>query len=165
MIIHFSLSSHLYNIPRPELFSKYLGDTERTIRKLFARARKLAPCIVFFDELDAIGGKRGTGADDGESGVSERVLTQLLTEMDGIADKKKVTVIGCTNRPDLLDSALLRPGRLDAHIYVPLPDKTTRKDIVHVHSMKLALDPAIDLDDFAEKLEGYTGADIVSVLR
>lgn len=146
------------------MFSKYLGDTERTVRKLFARARKMAPCIVFFDELDAIGGRRG-GGDDGESGVSERVLTQLLTEMDGIADKKRVTVIGCTNRPELIDSALLRPGRLDAHIFVPPPDETARKDIIRVLSRRTALHPSVDVEALAARLEGYTGADIAALLR
>ena len=124
----------------------------------------MAPCIVFFDELDAISGRRG-GGDDGESGVSERVLTQLLTEMDGIADKKKVTVIGCSSRPDLIDSALLRPGRLDAHIFVDLPDEIARKDILHVLSRRMPLHPSIDLDTISVKLEGFSGADMATLLR
>lgn len=124
----------------------------------------MAPCIVFFDELDAIGAKRG-GGDDGESGVSERVLTQLLTEMDGIADKKRVTVIGCTNRPDLIDSALLRPGRLDAHVFVPPPNAAAREEILRVATRSSPLHSDVDLEALSVQLDGFTGADIVSLIR
>ena len=111
----------------PELFSKWVGESEKAIHALFQRARSLAPCVVFFDEVDAIGGKRGDGS--GSGSVTDRVLSQLLLEMDGVTPLSRVVVVAATNRPDALDAAFLRPGRIDRMVFVPPPDAAGRLDI------------------------------------
>jgi len=146
----------------PEVLSKWVGESEKAIREIFRKARQTAPCIIFFDELDAIAPKRGTRLD---AGVTERIVNQLLTEMDGIVALKKVVVIGATNRPDILDTALLRPGRFDRIVYVPPPDKKARLEIFKVHTRKMPLAEDVNLEVLAEKTEGYTGADIEAVCR
>lgn len=117
----------------PELFSKYVGDTEKAIREIFRKARLSSPSIVFFDEIDAMATQRG----DDDTSVSDRALCQLLNEMDGVEARAQVIVIGATNRLDIIDQALLRPGRFDRLIYVPLPDKVTRKDIFDISLKKM----------------------------
>ncbi len=154
--------ANFISVKGPEVLSKWVGESERAIREIFRKARQTAPCIVFFDELDAIAPRRGMRYD---SGVTERVVNQLLTEMDGIVALKNVVVIGATNRPDILDTALLRPGRFDRVVYVPPPDKKARLEIFKVHTRKMPLAEDVDLEKLAEMTEGYTGADIEAVCR
>lgn len=150
----------------PELFNKWVGESEKAVRELFRRARQVAPSILFFDEIDAVAASRG---DKAGSGVGDRVLAQLLTELDGLEAKSGVLFLAATNRPDTLDSAMLRPGRLDRSIYVPLPDRATRKAILllHLRKMKVLSETSLDdfLDIFAEKTEGYSGAEVVAFCR
>ena len=148
----------MHSFTGPELFSKWVGESEKAVRDLFKRARTVAPCIVFFDEIDALSASRGGGG----SRVGERVLAQLLTEMDGVESLVGVTVLAATNRPDMMDKALLRPGRLDRVVYVPLPDISTRRQILQIHSNNMPLDN-VNLDELAKSLEGYSGAEIVAI--
>ena len=145
----------------PELFSKWVGESERAVREVFRRARAVAPSIVFFDEIDALGGARGSGS--GGSKVSERVLAQLLTEMDGVVSLTGVIVVAATNRPDLMDRALLRPGRLDRVVYVPLPDLATRRQVMSVHTRRMPLAADVCVERVAAVTEGYSGAEIAAV--
>ncbi|MEZ0289721.1 MAG: AAA family ATPase, partial [Sulfolobales archaeon] len=145
----------------PEILSKWVGESERAIREIFRRARMVAPVIVFFDEIDAIAPVRGHDV----SGVTDRIVNQLLTEMDGIRPLRGVVVIAATNRPDLVDPALLRPGRFDRVIYVPPPDKAARLEILKIHTRKIPLAPDVDLEKLAELTEGYSGADLEALVR
>ncbi len=147
----------------PEVLSKWVGESEKAIRKIFERARQVAPAIVFFDEIDSIAPARGFRHDT--SGVTDRIVNQLLTELDGIVPLQNVVVIAATNRPDIIDPALLRPGRFDRLIYVPPPDKEARKQIFKIHTRKVPLADDVDFDKLAELTEGYTGADIEAVVR
>ncbi|MEB3780740.1 MAG: CDC48 family AAA ATPase [Desulfurococcales archaeon] len=147
----------------PEILSKWVGESEKAVRKIFERARQVAPAIVFFDEIDAIAPARGFRHDT--SGVTDRIVNQMLTELDGIVPLQNVVVIAATNRPDIIDPALLRPGRFDRLIYVPPPDKEARKEILKIHTRKVPLGKDVDLDKLAEMMEGYTGADIEAVVR
>jgi len=146
----------------PEVLSKWVGESEKAIREIFRKARQAAPTVVFFDEIDAIAPARGMGID---TGVTERIVNQLLAEMDGITPLNRVVVIAATNRPDILDPALLRPGRFDRLIYVPPPDKQARLEILKVHTRNVPLAEDVNLEALAEKLEGYTGADIEALVR
>ncbi|MCY0868883.1 MAG: CDC48 family AAA ATPase [Desulfurococcus sp.] len=146
----------------PEIMSKWVGESEKAIREIFRKARLYAPAVVFFDEIDAIASLRGFEAD---SGVSERVVTQLITEMDGIQRMENVVVLAATNRPDLLDPALLRPGRFDKLVYVPPPDYNARLEILKVHTRSVPLDVDVDLAKIAKITEGYSGADIEALVR
>jgi transitional endoplasmic reticulum ATPase len=119
--------------------------------------------VVFFDEIDSIAGERGRHA--GDSGVGERVVSQLLTEIDGLEDLEDVVVVATTNRPDLIDAALIRPGRLDRHVHVPVPDEAARRKIFEVHTRNKPLADDVDLDDLAQRTEGYVGADVEAVCR
>ncbi len=145
----------------PEILSKWVGESERAIRKIFHRARMVAPSVIFFDEIDAIAPARGTDVNR----VTERVVAQLLTEMDGVASLKDVIIMAATNRPDLLDPALLRPGRFDRVIYVPPPDEKAREEIFRVHTKNMKLCEDVDLKELARITEGYTGADIAAVCK
>ena len=147
----------------PELLSKWVGESERAVREVFRKARQSAPTIIFFDEIDALAPRRGIYV--GDSGVSERVISQLLTEMDGLQSRGDVVVIAATNRPDLLDPALLRPGRFDRLIYVPPPDFKARLSILKIHTAKMPLAPDVDLERLAKMTEGYSGADLAAVAR
>ena len=147
----------------PEILSKWVGESEKAIRQIFRRARQVAPAIVFFDEIDSITPARGYRHDT--SGVTDRIVNQLLAEMDGIVPLTNVVVIAATNRPDILDPALLRPGRFDRLIYVPPPDKEARLQIFRIHTRNMPLAEDVDLDKLAEMTEGYTGADIEAVCR
>lgn len=147
----------------PELLSKWVGESERAVREVFRKARQSAPTIIFFDEIDALAPRRGIYT--GDSGVSERVISQLLTEMDGLQARGDVVVIAATNRPDLLDPALLRPGRFDRMIYVPPPDLRARLAILKIHTSKMPLGPDVDLMKIARITEGYSGADLAAVAR
>ncbi|MFP3286294.1 MAG: CDC48 family AAA ATPase [Acidilobus sp.] len=146
----------------PEVLSKWVGESEKAVREVFRRAREVAPAVVFFDEIDSIAPVRGQSFD---SGVTDRIVNQLLTEMDGIVPLSNVVVLAATNRPDILDPALLRPGRFDRVIYVPPPDKEARKQILKIHTKKVPLANDVDLDRLAELTEGYTGADLAALVR
>eukprot|EP00090_Calanus_glacialis_P026694 TRINITY_DN41968_c0_g1_i1.p1 TRINITY_DN41968_c0_g1~~TRINITY_DN41968_c0_g1_i1.p1 ORF type:complete len:827 (-),score=300.90 TRINITY_DN41968_c0_g1_i1:33-2513(-) len=149
------------SIKGPELFSKWVGESERAVREVFRKARQVKPSIVFFDEIDAIGGARGGGGGGGK--VGDRVLAQLLTEMDGVEGLVGVTVVAATNRPDMMDQALLRPGRLDRVVYVPLPDMETRRKVLDVHTRSIPLCSSVDLNMVAARTEGYSGAEVAAV--
>ncbi len=146
----------------PEILSKWVGESEKAIREIFRKARQYAPVIVFFDEIDAIAPTRGLGAD---THVTERIVSQLLTEIDGIEKLDNVIVIAATNRPDILDPALLRPGRFDKLIYVPPPDKDSRLDILRIHTKDMPLSTDVDLEELAAKTEGFSGADLEALVR
>ncbi len=145
-----------------ELLSKWLGESEKAVRKIFRKARQVAPCIIFFDEIDAIAQMRGI--DEGTRAV-ERVLNQLLIEMDGLEELHGVVVIGATNRPDILDPALLRPGRFDRLVYVRPPDRKSRLAIFRIHTKNMPLAEDVDLEELADMTEGYVGADIEAICR
>ena len=147
----------------PEVLSKWVGESEKAIRQIFRRARQVAPTIIFFDEIDAIAPRRGLRHDT--SGVTDRIVNQLLTEMDGIEPLRNVVVIAATNRPDILDPALLRPGRFDRLIYVPPPDKRARLEILRIHTRNMPLADDVDLEHLATTTEGYTGADLEALVR
>ncbi|UIO98584.1 CDC48 family AAA ATPase [Halobaculum sp. CBA1158] len=155
--------SNFISVKGPELLNKYVGESEKGVREIFSKARENSPTIVFFDEIDAIATERGSNSSD--SGVSERVVSQLLTELDGLETLEDVVVIATTNRPDLIDSALLRPGRLDRHVHVPVPDEDGRRKIFEVHTDHKPLADDVDLNALARRTEGYVGADIEAVCR
>ncbi|MEM1928259.1 MAG: CDC48 family AAA ATPase [Acidilobaceae archaeon] len=147
----------------PEVLSKWVGESEQRIREIFRKARLHAPAVIFFDEIDAIAHVRG--ADVGGSYVIERIVSQLLTEMDGIADLEGVVVLAATNRPDMLDPALLRPGRFEKIIFVPPPDEHSRLEILAIHTRNVPLAPDVDLREIARLTEGYSGADLAALVR
>jgi transitional endoplasmic reticulum ATPase len=150
-------------IKGPELLSKWVGESEKGVREVFRKARQTAPTVIFFDEIDSIASTRsGSGSD---SGVTQRVVNQLLTEIDGLEELQDVSVLAATNRPDILDPALMRPGRFDRHIKVEDPDETARLAIFKVHSKDMPLADDVDLEKLAKKTEGYVGADIEAVCR
>jgi transitional endoplasmic reticulum ATPase len=153
------------SIKGPELLSKGVGDSEKHVREAFRKARQSAPCIIFFDEIDALFPKRGTVADN--THVTESVLSQFLTELDGIEELKEVFVIGATNRPDLLDPALLRPGRLEKHLYIPPPDEAARRAILatYLRGLEGVLDPDVSVDELAAQTRFFVGADLEALVR
>ncbi len=155
--------ANFISIKGPELFSKWVGESEKAIREVFRKGRTAAPSIIFFDELDSVVPRRGTGF--GDSGVSERVISQLLTELDGIESLENVVVIGATNRPDIIDPAILRPGRFDRLIFVPAPDYATRLQILKIHCTNMPLAQDVDLEHVASQTGGYSGADLEAVVR
>ncbi len=144
-----------------DLLSKWYGESEQRIREFFAKARQVAPAIVFFDEVDALVPRRGTAV--GEPHVTERIVNQLLSELDGLEELRGVVIVGATNRPDLLDPALLRPGRFDALVYVPVPDAAARREILAVHTKPMALAADVDLADLVQRTERFTGADLAAL--
>ncbi|WP_456330661.1 CDC48 family AAA ATPase [Archaeoglobus sp.] len=154
--------ANFISIKGGQILSKWLGESEKAVRKIFRKARQVAPCIIFFDEIDAIAQMRGI--DEGSRAV-ERVLNQLLTEMDGLEELHGVVVIGATNRPDILDPALLRPGRFDRLVYVRPPDKKSRLAIFKIHTRDMPLSDDVDIEELAELTEGYVGADIEAICR
>jgi transitional endoplasmic reticulum ATPase len=145
-----------------ELLDKYVGESERAVRELFRRAGDAAPALVFLDEVDALAPRRGQSSD---SGVADRVVAALLTELDGAQPLRDVVVVGATNRPELIDPALLRPGRLERLVYVPPPDAAARADILRAAAARTPLAPDVDLDTLGAELEGYSAADCTAVLR
>jgi len=148
------------SVKGPEFLSKWVGESEKAVRETFRKARSAAPCIIFFDEIDAIAGVRGRFAG---SEVTEQVVSQLLTEMDGLEDLKDVILLAATNRPELLDPALLRSGRFGRHVEIPMPDLESRKKIFKIHLKHKPLANDVDVDSLANSLEGYTGADIQAI--
>ena len=154
--------ANFISIKGPELLSKWVGESEKGVREVFRKARQAAPCIIFFDEVDAIAPTRGGGF--GDSHVTERVISQLLTELDGLEILTNVIVIAATNRPDIIDAALLRPGRFDRLLYVPPPDLDSRIQIIKIHTRKKPLAEDIKIEELANHTDGYTGADIASLM-
>jgi len=152
-------AANFISVKGPELLSMWFGESESNIRDIFDKARAAAPCIVFLDELDSIAKARGGSVGDA-GGASDRVVNQLLTEMDGMTSKKNVFVIGATNRPEQLDPALCRPGRLDSLIYVPLPDEVGRLSILGAQLRKTPVSGDVDLKYIASKTHGFSGADL-----
>jgi len=154
--------ANFISIRGPEIFSKWVGESEKAIRETFRKARMAAPSIIFFDEFDAIVPSRGEG---GDSRVSERVISQLLTEIDGLISLQSVVVIAATNRPDMIDPAVLRPGRFDRRVYVPPPDLSARLKILQIKTSSMPLDKGVNIEEISRKLQGYSGADIEAVCR
>ena len=156
-------NANFISIKGPEVFSKYVGESEESVREIFKKARQVAPCVLFIDEIDSIAPRRGGSS--GDSQVGDRVVNQLLTELDGIESLKGVTVIAATNRPDMIDPAIMRPGRIDRNIEVQIPDTEARKKIFQVHTEKMPLADDVDLDKLAEETGNMVGSDIESVCR
>ena len=155
--------ANFISIKGPEIFSKWVGESEKAIREIFRKGRTAAPAIIFFDEIDAIVPRRGMGYAD--SGAAERVISQLLTELDGIETFENVVVIAATNRPDMLDPAVLRPGRFDRLIYVPAPDQKTLEQIFKIYTASMPLDKTVNIQDLTRMTLGYSGADVEAVCR
>ncbi|WP_304124683.1 CDC48 family AAA ATPase [Methanosphaera cuniculi] len=155
-------NANFISVKGPELLSKWVGDSEKGVREVFKKAKQASPTVIFFDEIDSIASERGSGLD---SGVTQRVVNQLLTEMDGMEELHDVSIIAATNRKDIIDPALLRPGRFDRHVEVPLPDETSREAIFKVHTQKMPLAEDVDIKQLAEQTEGFVGADIEAVCR
>jgi len=155
--------ANFISVKGSEILSKWFGESERKITEIFKKAKQASPCIVFFDEIDAIAPMRGSGI--GEPRVVERMVNTILSEMDGLEELRGVVVIGATNRPDLIDAALLRPGRFDEVVLVQPPDEKARLDILKVHVKNMALDDNINLETLAKRTEGYSGADIQALCR
>ena len=155
--------SNFISVKGPELLNAYFGESEANVRMVFDRARSAAPCVLFFDELDSIAVARGSG--NSSNGAMDRVINQLLTEIDGVGSKKNVFVVGATNRPDIIDAALMRPGRLDQLMYIPMPDYGSRLAILKATFRKATLSKDISLEYLAECLEGYTGADLSEICQ
>ena len=157
-------SANFISIKGPELLTMWFGESEANVREVFDKARAASPCVLFFDELDSVGVARGNSAGDA-GGAGDRVMNQLLTEMDGVGAKKSLFFIGATNRPDILDEALLRPGRLDQLIYIPLPDKASRLGILKADLRKTPIAKDIDMNFMADLTEGFSGADLAELCQ
>jgi transitional endoplasmic reticulum ATPase len=153
--------ANFISIKGPELLSKWVGESESGVREIFRKARQSAPTVVFFDEVDAIAPVRGSGY--GDTNVTERVVSQLLTELDGLEELQRVVVLAATNRPDIVDPALLRAGRFDRILQVPQPDRKARLEVLKIHTARNPLASDVDLERIAEKTEGYTGADLAAL--
>jgi len=156
--------ANFISVKGPELLTMWFGESEANVREIFDKARGSAPCVLFFDELDSIANQRGSSSGDA-GGAADRVLNQLLTEMDGMNAKKTVFIIGATNRPDIIDSALLRPGRLDQLIYIPLPDEPSRLSIFKANLRKSPIASDVDMDTLARFTQGFSGADITEICQ
>ena len=154
--------ANFIQVKGPSLLSMWVGESEKGVRKIFERARQVAPCIIFFDEIDALAGRRGM---EHGNKVTERVLNQILAEMDGIEQTTDIVVVGATNRPDMLDPAILRPGRFDRILLAEAPDKKSRHEILKIHTKNMPLAKDVDLKSIADKTEGYAGADIENLVR
>merc|ERR1719274_305260 len=156
--------ANFISVKGPELLTMWFGESEANVRDIFEKARGSAPCVLFFDELDSIAGQRGGSSGDG-GGAADRVINQILTEIDGVGSKKNVFVIGATNRPDIIDPALMRPGRLDQLIYIPMPDLESRLSILKATLRKSPISSDVDLDFLAANTEKYTGADLTEICQ
>eukprot|EP00827_Trimyema_finlayi_P002146 TRINITY_DN202_c0_g1_i7.p1 TRINITY_DN202_c0_g1~~TRINITY_DN202_c0_g1_i7.p1 ORF type:complete len:797 (+),score=344.05 TRINITY_DN202_c0_g1_i7:70-2460(+) len=156
-------SANFISIKGPELLTMWFGESESNVRDVFDKARSAAPCVLFFDELDSVGQQRGASA--GDSGAGDRVMNQLLTEMDGMGVKKNIFFIGATNRPEILDEALLRPGRLDQLIYIPLPDEASRFSILKACLRKTPVEENVCLSTIAKLTDGFSGADLAEICQ
>lgn len=157
--------ANFISIKGPELLTMWFGESEANVRDLFDKARQAAPCVLFFDELDSIARSRGGSSGGDAGGAGDRVINQVLTEMDGVGSKKSVFIIGATNRPDILDGAIMRPGRLDQLVYIPLPDEKARISIFKANLRKSPISQEVDLTFIAKKTHGFSGADITSICQ
>jgi transitional endoplasmic reticulum ATPase len=155
--------ANFIHVKGPALMSKFVGESEKGVREIFRKAKQTAPCVIFFDELDSLAPKRGSGTTD--SHVSERVISQLLTEMDGLEELRGVFILAATNRIDIIDPALLRPGRFDLIIQIPPPDEAARLEIFKIHTSRSHLAKNVSLIELAGETEGYTGAEIEAICR
>merc|ERR1740131_241055 len=156
--------ANFISIKGPELLTMWSGESEANVRDVFDKARSAAPCVLFFDELDSIAKSRG-GTSGDAGGASDRVINQILTEMDGMGAKKNVFIIGATNRPDIIDPAILRPGRLDQLIYIPLPDDGSRMAILKANLRKSPVAAEVDLPYLAKMTRGFSGADLTEICQ
>jgi transitional endoplasmic reticulum ATPase len=156
--------ANFISIKGPELLTMWFGESEANVRDVFDKARSAAPCVLFFDELDSIAKSRG-GTSGDAGGASDRVINQILTEMDGMGAKKNVFIIGATNRPDIIDPAILRPGRLDQLIYIPLPDDGSRLAILKSNLRKSPIHKDVDLPYMAKMTRGFSGADLTEICQ
>jgi len=156
------MESNFISIKGPELSSKWFGESEENMRNIFEKGRQASPCILFFDEMDSIAKARGNGSD---SGVGDRVVNQLLTEMDGVGARKDVFVVGASNMITLMDPAVMRNGRLDQLVYIPMPDLEARKAVFRAHLRKTPIADNVNTDLLAEHTEGYSGADIQGICQ
>ena len=156
--------ANFISIKGPELLTMWFGESEANVRDVFEKARQAAPCVLFFDELDSIAQQRGGSHGDG-GGAADRVMNQLLTEMDGVGAKKNVFIIGATNRPDIIDTALMRPGRLDQLIYIPMPDYESRLGILRATLRKSPVAKEVDLSYLAAQTDKFTGADLTEICQ
>ncbi len=161
--------ANFISVKGPELLSKWVGESERGIREIFRRARQAAPCVIFFDEIDSIAMARGGGMGGemggGSAGTNDRVISQILTELDGISELHGVVVLAATNRPDMIDTALLRPGRFDRIVFVPNPDKRTRKRILDIYTTNKPIGSDVDLEKIADLSDGFSGADTSAIVN
>ena len=155
--------ANFISVRGPELVNKWVGETEKGIRQIFKKARQVSPCIIFFDEFDAIAHERGSGLDS--TGTSEKIVNQLLTELDGIQPLKNVVVIAATNRPDLIDPALKRPGRFDKEILVKSPDEKGREAILAIHLRGMPIHKSVSVRELAKRTTGFSGADLANLTR
>jgi transitional endoplasmic reticulum ATPase len=153
---------NVFAVKGAELLDKWVGESERAVRELFRRAAEAVPSLVFLDEIDALAPRRGQSSD---SGVSDRVVAALLTELDGVEPMREVVVLGATNRPDLVDPALLRPGRLERRVYIPPPDADARREILRASAKNTPLASDVDLGVIASTLDGYSAADCAALVR
>lgn len=156
--------ANFISVKGPELLTMWFGESEANVRDVFEKARQAAPCVLFFDELDSIAQQRGGSSGDG-GGAADRVMNQLLTEMDGVGAKKNVFIIGATNRPDIIDTALMRPGRLDQLIYIPMPDYESRLSILRATLRKSPISKDVDLAYLASQTDKFTGADLTEICQ
>jgi transitional endoplasmic reticulum ATPase len=156
--------ANFISVKGPELLTMWFGESEANVREVFDKARGAAPCVLFFDELDSIAKSRGGSLGDA-GGAGDRVMNQLLTEMDGVGAKKNVFIIGATNRPDIIDPALMRPGRLDQLIFIPLPDYESRLSILKAGLRKSPLKEDVDLEHLARFTDKFTGADLAEICQ
>jgi transitional endoplasmic reticulum ATPase len=156
--------ANFISVKGPELLTMWFGESEANVRDVFEKARQAAPCVLFFDELDSIAQQRGGSQGDG-GGAADRVMNQLLTEMDGVGAKKNVFIIGATNRPDIIDTALMRPGRLDQLIYIPMPDFESRLSILRATLRKSPVSKDVDLAYLASQTDKFTGADLTEICQ
>jgi transitional endoplasmic reticulum ATPase len=154
-------AANFLSVKGPELLSMWFGESESNVRNLFQKARQASPCILFFDELDSI--VRARGSSPGDSGAADRVINQLLTELDGLEARKTIFTIGATNRPELIDPAIIRPGRLDQLIYIPLPDEPARVSIFQAKMRKVPCADDVNFDALGHATEGFSGADIAEI--
>jgi transitional endoplasmic reticulum ATPase len=155
-------NANFISVRGPQLLSKWVGESEKAIRQTFRKARQVSPCIIFFDELDSLAPSRGQ---EMGNNVSERVVNQLLTELDGLEEMGNVMVIGATNRPDMIDPALLRSGRFDRLVFIGEPEEEGREDILKIHTRQSPLSPDVSLREIAEITDGYVGSDLESIAR
>ena len=154
--------ANFISIKGPELLSKWVGESEKAIREVFRKARQAAPAVIFFDEIDSIAPRRGMTSD---TAVTERVISQFLTEIDGLESLSDVVILAGTNRPDIIDPALLRPGRFDRIIHVSAPDLEGRKDILDIYTRRMPLADDVDLEEIAKLTDGFVGSDIEALCR